>query len=97
MNFEAMWSVNKHSDLLFWEIGIPVMIVVIPLFLWSDFTRMGHYFEKRLMGHKIKKVRFCRDMSKFILYSQTMGLGVQVTNRAWCAARWIPVPVRFQV
>ncbi|KAM5539863.1 hypothetical protein V8D89_006366 [Ganoderma adspersum] len=55
MNFEAMWSVNKHSDLLFWEIGIPVMIVVIPLFLWSDFTRMVHYFEKRLMGHKIKK------------------------------------------
>ncbi|RPD82705.1 hypothetical protein L226DRAFT_476045 [Lentinus tigrinus ALCF2SS1-7] len=55
MNFEPMWSVNENSDLLFWEIAIPVMIVVIPLFLFSDFKRMGHYIEKRLRRHKIKK------------------------------------------
>lgn len=26
MNFEAMWSVQHNSDLLFWEIAIPVMV-----------------------------------------------------------------------
>ncbi|KAI1786797.1 hypothetical protein LXA43DRAFT_1032081 [Ganoderma leucocontextum] len=55
MNFTPMWSVNNNSDLLFWEIAIPLMIVVIPLFLWNDFTRMGHYLEKRLTSRKIKK------------------------------------------
>ncbi len=59
MNFTPMWSVQQNSDLLFWEIAIPVMIVVIPLFLWSDFRRMGRYFEKRLTTRQIKKVRFC--------------------------------------
>ena len=33
------------------------MIVVIPLFLFSDFKRMGHYLEKRLRRRKINKVR----------------------------------------
>ncbi|PFH49792.1 hypothetical protein AMATHDRAFT_48399 [Amanita thiersii Skay4041] len=47
MNFEAMWSVNKHSDLLFWEIAIPVMAVVIPIFIWPDLQRMAHYIKKR--------------------------------------------------
>ncbi|KAI0701239.1 hypothetical protein C8T65DRAFT_741768 [Cerioporus squamosus] len=55
MNFEFMWSVNKHSDLLFWEIAIPVMLVVVPLFMFSDFKRMGHYIEKRFRRHKINR------------------------------------------
>lgn len=41
----------------FWEIAIPVMVIVIPLFLFSDFKRMAHYIEKRLKRRKITKVR----------------------------------------
>ncbi|CDO77265.1 hypothetical protein BN946_scf184753.g15 [Trametes cinnabarina] len=55
MNFESMWSVQQNSDLLFWEIAIPVMVVVILLFLWNDFKGMVHYLDKRLRRHRIKK------------------------------------------
>lgn len=47
MNFDPMWSVNTHSDILFWKIAIPVMAFVIPLFMWSDLGRAAHYAEKR--------------------------------------------------
>ncbi|TBU26615.1 hypothetical protein BD311DRAFT_725745 [Dichomitus squalens] len=55
MNFDPMWSVQNNSDLLFWEIAIPVMLAVVPLFLWGDLKRMGHYLDKRLRRHKINK------------------------------------------
>ncbi|OSD01191.1 hypothetical protein PYCCODRAFT_1436682 [Trametes coccinea BRFM310] len=55
MNFQAMWSVQQNSDLLFWEIAIPVMIVVIVLFLWNDFKGMMHYLSKRMKRHRINK------------------------------------------
>lgn len=78
MNFTPMWSVNANSDLLFWEIAIPVMMVVIPLFLWSDFRRMGRYFEKRFQSRRIKKVRFCRTRARMVLCSRTTYLVVQI-------------------
>ncbi|KAG2140989.1 hypothetical protein DEU56DRAFT_278126 [Suillus clintonianus] len=52
MNFEYMWSVNTHSDALFWKIAIPVMAFVIPLFMWSDLKRVAHYTEKRWAARK---------------------------------------------
>lgn len=59
MNFEPMWSVNQNSDLLFWQISLPVMAVVVPLFLMSDIKRGIHYVEKRMAssraGKSIKK------------------------------------------
>ena len=33
------------------------MVVVVPLFLLSDFKRMAHYIEKRMRRHAINKVR----------------------------------------
>lgn len=55
MNFSAMWSVQNNSDLLFWEIAIPVMIVVTLLFMWNDIKRAFHYVQKRLVARKIDK------------------------------------------
>ncbi|TBU51703.1 hypothetical protein BD310DRAFT_318223 [Dichomitus squalens] len=40
MNFTRMWSVNHNSDLLFWEIAIPIILIVVPLFMWGDKRRM---------------------------------------------------------
>ncbi|KAG1742775.1 uncharacterized protein EDB91DRAFT_297885 [Suillus paluster] len=52
MNFDPMWSVNTHSEVFFWKIAIPVMAVVIPLFMWPDLMRVGHYAEKRWVARK---------------------------------------------
>ncbi|KAI0756135.1 hypothetical protein C8Q80DRAFT_1264232 [Daedaleopsis nitida] len=55
MNFDPMWSVQQNSDLLFWEIAIPVMLVVIPAFMLNDLKRLGHYLDKRMRSRKINK------------------------------------------
>jgi len=55
MNFEAMWSVQHHSDLLFWEIAIPMMIVIVIIFFWSQFDRAFERLRKRIQIEKIKK------------------------------------------
>ncbi|KAI6120937.1 hypothetical protein EDD16DRAFT_809478 [Pisolithus croceorrhizus] len=56
MNFEGMWSVHFHTDLFFWEIAIPLMSVIIPLFLWPDFKRMSHHMQKRWMERRQRRL-----------------------------------------
>ncbi|EMD39334.1 hypothetical protein CERSUDRAFT_112973 [Gelatoporia subvermispora B] len=55
MNFDNMWSVHRPgaTDLLFWEIAIPVMAIVIPLFMFRDIKRLGHYVQKRMTQQSI--------------------------------------------
>ncbi|ESK93464.1 putative magnesium -like protein [Moniliophthora roreri MCA 2997] len=55
MNFDPMWSVQQNSDLLFWEIAIPVMCVVIPLFLMPDIKRILRYIKNRMVAKKAVK------------------------------------------
>jgi hypothetical protein len=40
MNFDPMPAVQKHSDILFWQIAVPVMAVVIPLAMWGDIVKV---------------------------------------------------------
>ncbi|KAH9486074.1 Cobalt/magnesium transport protein CorA [Psilocybe cubensis] len=55
MNFSSMWSVDKHTDLLFWEIAIPIMVVTLPLALWGDLKKFWHYIHKRSAATKAIK------------------------------------------
>ena len=80
MNFTFMWSVKSHSDLFFWEVAIPVMLVVIPLFMWGDIQRLAHYIDKRWKRRRINKVRlvfrsFLGTKCEIILVGVWAGLG----------------------
>jgi len=47
-NFEFMWSIKHgHSDVVFWIIALPLMLIVIFVFLHSDVIKMLHYFQKK--------------------------------------------------
>lgn len=41
----------------FWEIAIPLMIVVISVFLWRDVVSMLHFLKKKILVAKVQKVR----------------------------------------
>jgi len=57
MNFTNMWSVHHpgHSDAIFWYIAIPVLLVVMMMFMWSDFVKMWHHMKKRYLERAVKK------------------------------------------
>ncbi|CAE6458641.1 unnamed protein product [Rhizoctonia solani] len=47
MNFEVMDSVKKNSEVMFWQIALPVMVVVVGAFLYPDVHRFMHFLKKR--------------------------------------------------
>jgi len=57
MNFTNMWSVRHpgHSDAIFWYIAIPVLLVVMMMFMRSDFVKMWHHMKKRYLERAVKK------------------------------------------
>ncbi|KAJ6570112.1 magnesium transporter [Mycena vulgaris] len=55
MNFESMWSIQGHSDVVFWIIALPVMAIVLPIFIVPDIKRMIHYVQKRMLTKKVVK------------------------------------------
>jgi len=55
MNFSVMFSVNEHSDLFFWEVALPLMAVITPLFMWSDIKSAIHYIQKRTTAKQAVK------------------------------------------
>jgi len=57
MNFDPMPSVNNHSDVLFWQIALPVIAVIVPLFLWTDIGRLFHYLKKRMLVSDVRKAQ----------------------------------------
>ncbi|KIM32024.1 hypothetical protein M408DRAFT_327383 [Serendipita vermifera MAFF 305830] len=40
MNFKPFPAVDEHTDILFWQIVLPVMAVVLPWAMWGDIRRM---------------------------------------------------------
>jgi len=55
MNFEFMWSITNHSDVIFWIIALPLMAIVIPSFLYKDVIRMVHYLKKKVLVKNFEK------------------------------------------
>jgi len=55
MNFKRMWSVHNLSDVFFWEVGIPVLLVITCIFMFSDLSRMAHGMKKRWNERKVMK------------------------------------------
>ncbi|PPQ96364.1 hypothetical protein CVT26_004966 [Gymnopilus dilepis] len=49
MNFQPFWAVNNNSDLLFWKIALPIMVLVVPLSIWGDLVRGWHYVQKKAL------------------------------------------------
>lgn len=56
MNFVRQWSVQHNSDALFWEIAIPIMIVITPMFMWSDIQKAYHFIDKKMISNKAIQV-----------------------------------------
>jgi len=55
MNFDPFPAVNNHSDILFWEIALPVLAVIVPLFMYSDIVKVYHYGQKKIWTKKLDK------------------------------------------
>ncbi|PPR02708.1 hypothetical protein CVT26_009811 [Gymnopilus dilepis] len=49
MNFNSFWAVAHNSDLFFWEIAIPVMAALVPIFMYNDIREFLHFLRRKAM------------------------------------------------
>jgi len=52
MNFTRFWSVNNNSDLFFWELAIPLLVLVVAISLYPDVKKIWHIIQKRTVAKK---------------------------------------------
>lgn len=59
-------SIHSISCIIFrfWEIAIPVMVIVVPIFMWNDILQGAHYMKKRWVDRKIRKVSKLAERSR---------------------------------
>ncbi|KAF9535692.1 hypothetical protein CPB83DRAFT_754377 [Crepidotus variabilis] len=57
MNFKTFWSVEQHSDAFFWEIGAPVMVTLVSIFLFEDIKKFFKYMRRKAVMQNAVKVR----------------------------------------
>ncbi|KDQ62923.1 hypothetical protein JAAARDRAFT_53142 [Jaapia argillacea MUCL 33604] len=55
MNFHNFWSVQNHSDRMFWEIAMPCVVAVVALFMWPDLVRLCHFLQKKVIAKNVAK------------------------------------------
>lgn len=55
MNFAIMPSVQAHSDLLFWEIALPMMALILPWALWGEIRKVFRYIRKNMLLNRVEK------------------------------------------
>lgn len=63
MNFQPMPAVDNHSDVLFWQIAVPVMAVVLPFALWGDIAKMFRYLSKNKLLARVEKKQMAKVKS----------------------------------
>ena len=56
-NFTYMWSVDNHSDVLFWYIAIPVQLTIVLYLMRGMIQRWGRRLQLKLWVRKRKKAR----------------------------------------
>jgi hypothetical protein len=53
MNFDPFPAVNDHSDILFWQIVLPVMALVVPWAMWNEILRMFRMFGRARLLNRV--------------------------------------------
>ncbi|KAF9535631.1 magnesium transporter [Crepidotus variabilis] len=58
MNFDRFWSVHNNSDLFFWELAIPLVVLTIMVALFPDGKKLWHYMTTRREAKKIIRDKY---------------------------------------
>ncbi|TFK24266.1 hypothetical protein FA15DRAFT_656030 [Coprinopsis marcescibilis] len=66
MNFTPFWSVDQNSDAFFWKAAGPMMVVLIPMFMFTEFKEFFVYLKRRWQDRQaIKHLLRTAQQNKF--------------------------------